>query len=90
MDAESTQQTQDTKSSALRWFLAPVIIVLIYILSSGPAYRLARVGAVPRTLVNTVYRPLDALCTAHVTTLHAYSWYLGLWGVHILPSKWES
>jgi len=85
MDAPSTEQKQDTKSSSwMRWFLAAVSIFLIYIFASGPAARLRDERILPAKLVDAIYDPLDSFCFADESTSKTYCWYLKLWGHDVL------
>jgi len=82
MDAQSTEQNQETKrSDFLRWFLIPIIVFFIYILGSGPAMKLAGNRVLPFTLVSTIYDPLNSFCFANHATSRLYGGYLKLWGV---------
>src|SRR5579859_7415335 len=84
MDTESTEQNQDTKSSGfVRWFLIPVIVFFIYILSSGPAKKVAEYYPQSYGLIATIYHPLEKVCSWNTTTTKAYVWYLSRWHVFV-------
>ncbi len=79
MDSQSTDQLEpqtnpaDSKRSGLLgWFLWPVMLLLIYILSMGPAFSLGRRYTSFSTRL-TLYSPIFYLCNTPPTSreMHA-------------------
>jgi hypothetical protein len=76
--AEATSTRQSGWSLAL-WL--PPVILFLYALSPGPAFKLATRFQVGVDAFAIFYGPLGFLYD-HVPVVHAfYDWYLPLWGV---------
>ena len=86
IDSQSTEQ-RDTKSFGfLRWFRATFIVILLYVLSVGPACRLAQDHVISGDFVGAIYEPLDALCIEVPIMGRVYMWYIHVWK-HALYSR---
>ena len=55
------------------------LLVLVYFLSMGPAYRLFRKDAVKQETFSTVYAPILYLCNHCSPFDRAIDWYLEFW-----------
>jgi hypothetical protein len=86
MDHQSAQQVESRQAYSARHshlyglYWAILLLPVLYVLSIGPAAKLADVGVVSDSIVETVYRPL-VLATKHSNTFRkAMFWYLhDLW-----------
>src|SRR5215472_719304 len=90
MDEQSTHQAQpepqvdspDSKRSVgLGWVLWPVVALLLYALSVGPALKLASSGAIPLNPVMSIYSPLFSSGRAFHPAQQCLDWYLAKWHV---------
>jgi len=82
MSAPETE-TESTSLKRSVWSLAVwlLVILILYALSPGPAFKLATQLHVGASGFHVVYAPLGFLYD-HVPAAHAfYDWYLALWGV---------
>lgn len=69
-------------SSRRSWALwLPLFLLVFYILSPGPAFKLATYVKGMDPALKTVYAPLELL-DKKVSAVHAfYNWYFRVWGV---------
>jgi len=83
MSAPETE-AEATSTKRLGWSLflwLPLVILILYALSPGPAFRLAAQLPTGVSGLAVFYGPLGFLYD-HVPAVHAfYDWYLPLWGV---------
>src|SRR5215469_14833965 len=86
MDEQSTHQAQpepqvdssdSRRASGLGvWFFCAVGILLLYILSIGPAVKLAKKSSISFGTITTVYSPVLRLCEAYRPAGRCLDWYL--------------
>jgi hypothetical protein len=84
MDDQSTPHTLSppSKRPSFGWLLWVPTIPLLYLLSTGPTYRLQQAGLVPHYVAEVAYAPLfGCLKNEDDYTTRAFLWYLRLWGV---------
>jgi hypothetical protein len=88
MDSESTEQlesqTDSSKSKPLgliKWVLWVGLAFLLYVLSIGPAMRLAQARVIPYSGVRFIYAPLDRFCLSNLAIRGYYFRYLRFWGI---------
>jgi hypothetical protein len=65
----------------IRWVWIAGLILLFYVLSTGPACKLEEKGVVSENVLHWVYVPLWFLYE-HCRPAHVFfDWYLPVWGV---------
>ncbi len=61
------------------WLCVGLLVLLVYLLGIGPAYRCYRVYPRTRSVLDAIYSPVWPV-VQHVPPLNdALNWYLGLW-----------
>lgn len=70
------------KMSPTRWSLIFGGIVLVYVLSVGPAYRMAMYRAIPNSWFVTMYEPVIYVGESVPIVHGAFDWYMRLWYDH--------
>ena len=80
---DETRPEPAQKSNTVgRVLLAIVILLSVYVLSIGPAYKLYRKGTLSDTAFNVVYGPLMKLSAVSPLFNRSVQWYLReVWGV---------
>src|SRR5215469_12402594 len=74
----------DSKSQSIAgWFLWPVIGVLIYVLSVGPACKLSQAGFLPFSTFRIIYAPISAVTVHFPGARRCMIRYLRLWGAFV-------
>ena len=61
------------------WFVGAMIIIVIYVLSTGPACRLERSGTVSTATLESFYMPLGALARYYQPVGNFMRWYINQW-----------
>lgn len=92
MDEEPAQKVETTKQESefpvrhrfsWGWLTWAFIILVVYVLSIGPAFRFMMRGHSPlATIVAVIYTPLFDLGTVLPPFRVFLFWYLGVWGWH--------
>jgi hypothetical protein len=67
------------KKHSWRWFSAIIIVVYLYVLSSGPAYLLADKGIIAHTTVGKFYQPLHAMVAVFRPIDNLFWAYVLMW-----------
>ena len=67
-----------------RWLFWSLTILLFYVLSAGPAYKLEEAALLSPDLVSTIYAPIEYGCLWCEPAGRLYVWYLSLWGIHVI------
>ena len=67
------------KKHSMQWLTGTVILIVIYVLSTGPAALLERKGKLTTSNLETFYLPLIALCEAARPVNQFMNWYVRLW-----------
>ncbi len=70
--AESHRRSPIRRQAAL---LAPLLLLVIYPLSLGPALKLAELGIIPFRVL-AIYEPLTSLCDHCPPVRHFFDWYV--------------
>jgi hypothetical protein len=77
---ETQADSPDTKSHGIfGWLFWPSILLLVYVLSAGPAVKLADANIIPFSIVLTIYSPLETLGDVCPPAKRLLAWYVGLW-----------
>ena len=69
------------------WFVWPLAVILIYLLSVGPAAKIEDTLDLPRTcpqasgVLEVIYTPITIVVKKCRPAAIAFLWYLNLWGV---------
>jgi hypothetical protein len=67
------------------WFLWPTMLLLLYILSIGPAMRFAVFGQIPFPIYRTLYYPIDRLYWTCPPAHQCLDWYFSaVWHVPLV------
>jgi hypothetical protein len=62
-----------------RWIGTLLFLVVVYVLSVGPASALAARGTIPSISMDRIYKPLDMLADWSPRVKQALFWYVELW-----------
>ena len=93
MGSESIDQLEPKADAAeanrhgfLGWFLWPLVVFVLYVLSIGPAARLHAAFPPARKALEALYLPITALCERSPAAQQATIWYLeNVWHYPISP-----
>jgi hypothetical protein len=89
MEADSAMPSESTRGSGRIPFVGwmPVVLLLLYVLSTGPAVRLCeKTGIVSSQQLETFYAPLIFLCDHCAPAQDFFIWYIfGLWDNPFYP-----
>jgi hypothetical protein len=58
------------------WIVVPLLLLALYVLSTGPAFRMAKSGLLSERNLKSVYMPLIALSEASPTVETVLGWYI--------------
>jgi len=85
------QQSQERRGSGLlRIFWALVVVLVLYVLTTGPVIKICVERRGPSATVNIFYRPLE-LANRHVPAAERFfDWYFKMWHIlHVVPNEIE-
>lgn len=54
-------ETKPRFKPKLEWLWTPLLVLVVYVLSVGPAYKLESKGLFPNSALETLYAPLEVL-----------------------------
>lgn len=62
-----------------RWFVRPIVLLIFYVLSVGPACILVKKGYMTKATLRKIYFPIAYLCEASPATGRFVEGYANLW-----------
>jgi hypothetical protein len=82
--AAQTLSSGSKRPSFAGWLMWSFMILVTYVLSIGPAYRLQQARLITASATHTIYAPIEHIVAVYQPAFRLYLWYLGVWGVHII------
>lgn len=72
--------THESRPKIIAWIVATfVLLLMLYLLSGGPAIFLLRHGWLDYSIVQQIYKPLELLGKNWPPAKAFFEWYLPLW-----------
>jgi hypothetical protein len=66
------------------WLLWSFTILVLYVLSVGPAFRLELAGLISPAVNEIIYAPIQYACLRCRAAARVYVWYLHIWGIRAI------
>ena len=67
------------KSKRVNGFITVIVVLVIYVLSTGPAFLLYKKGKVSLANLDRIYHPLNLLVDSVPAVKRITNWYIDLW-----------